>query len=63
MEIKDLTKAEEQIMQIVWQLESGFVKEVMDYLTCYRKTVRWLFRKLGREHVFVLCKGREIRFR
>ncbi|KQB99439.1 BlaI/MecI/CopY family transcriptional regulator [Pedobacter sp. Hv1] len=32
MEIKDLTKAEEQIMQIVWQLESGFVKEVMDYL-------------------------------
>lgn len=32
MEIKDLTKAEEQIMQIVWQLESGFVKDVMDYL-------------------------------
>lgn len=32
MEIKDLTKAEEQIMQIVWQLENAFVKEVMDYL-------------------------------
>jgi len=32
MEIKDLTKAEEQIMQIVWQLENSFVKEVMDYL-------------------------------
>ena len=30
MEIKDLTKAEEQIMQIVWQLENSFVKEVMD---------------------------------
>jgi BlaI family penicillinase repressor len=32
MEIKDLTKAEEQLMQIVWQIEKGFVKDVMDYL-------------------------------
>ncbi len=32
MEIKELTRAEEQIMQIVWQLENCFVKEVMDYL-------------------------------
>ena len=32
MEIKDLTKAEEQIMQIVWQIEKGFVKEVIDLL-------------------------------
>ena len=32
MEIKDLTKAEEQIMQIIWQIEKGFVKEVMDHL-------------------------------
>jgi len=32
MEIKDLTKAEEQIMQIVWQIEKGFVKDVMDHL-------------------------------
>jgi BlaI family transcriptional regulator, penicillinase repressor len=32
MEIKDLTKAEEQIMQVLWQLESAFVKEVIDCL-------------------------------
>lgn len=32
MEIKDLTKAEEQIMQILWQIEKGFVKEVIDYM-------------------------------
>lgn len=32
MEIKDLTKAEEQLMQILWQIEKGFVKEVMDHL-------------------------------
>ncbi len=32
MEIKELTKAEEQIMQIIWQIDKGFVKEVMDFL-------------------------------
>lgn len=32
MEIKDLTRAEEQIMQVVWQLENAFVKEVIDLL-------------------------------
>ena len=30
MEIKDLTRAEEQIMQVLWQLEKGFVKDVLD---------------------------------
>lgn len=32
MEIKDLTKAEEQLMQIIWQMDKGFVKDVMDHL-------------------------------
>lgn len=32
MEIKDLTKAEEQLMQVLWQLEKAFVKEVIDEL-------------------------------
>lgn len=32
MEIKDLTRAEEQIMQVMWQLGSAFVKEVMNHL-------------------------------
>ena len=32
MELKDLTKAEEQIMQVLWQLEKAFVKEVIDEL-------------------------------
>lgn len=31
-QIKELTRAEEQIMQILWQLEKGFVKEVIDLL-------------------------------
>ncbi len=30
MEINDLTRAEEQIMQLLWELESAFVKEVIE---------------------------------
>ena len=29
MEIKELTRAEEQLMQILWQLKKGYVKDVM----------------------------------
>jgi BlaI family penicillinase repressor len=32
MEIKELTRAEEQLMQILWQLNEGYVKDVMEYL-------------------------------
>lgn len=32
MEFKELTRAEEQIMQVVWQLEKAFVKDVLDHL-------------------------------
>ena len=32
MEIKELTKAEEQIMQTLWELEKAFVKDVVDLL-------------------------------
>lgn len=28
--MKELTKAEEQVMQILWKLEKGFVKDVID---------------------------------
>jgi len=30
MEIKELTKAEEEIMQILWKLKKGFVKDIID---------------------------------
>jgi BlaI family transcriptional regulator, penicillinase repressor len=32
MEIKELTKAEEQVMQVLWELEKAFVKEIIDRL-------------------------------
>jgi predicted transcriptional regulator len=30
--MKELTRAEEQIMQILWKLERGFVKDILDAL-------------------------------
>jgi predicted transcriptional regulator len=32
MELRELTNAEEQLMQVLWKLEQAFVKEVMDEL-------------------------------
>lgn len=32
MEVKELTKAEEQLMQVLWDLKKGFVKDVIDEL-------------------------------
>jgi BlaI family penicillinase repressor len=31
-DIKELTRAEEQLMQVLWQLEKGFVKDVIEQL-------------------------------
>jgi len=30
MESKELTRAEEQVMQILWELEKGFVKDIIE---------------------------------
>ena len=30
--MRELTKAEEEIMQVLWQLDSAFVKEVIEHL-------------------------------
>lgn len=32
MEIKELTRAEEQLMQVLWQLKKAYVKEVIEQL-------------------------------
>lgn len=31
-ELKELTKAEDQVMQILWKLEKGFVKDIIDLI-------------------------------
>jgi len=30
--MKELTKAEEQIMRVLWDMEKGFVKDILEYL-------------------------------
>ena len=30
--MKELTKAEEQVMQVLWQMEKGFVKDILEKL-------------------------------
>jgi BlaI family transcriptional regulator, penicillinase repressor len=32
MDIKELTRAEEQLMQVLWQIKKGYVKDVIDQL-------------------------------
>jgi BlaI family penicillinase repressor len=32
MEIKELTRAEEQLMQVLWQLEKAYVKDIIEQL-------------------------------
>jgi BlaI family penicillinase repressor len=32
MEIKELTRAEEQLMHVLWQIKKGYVKDVIDLL-------------------------------
>ena len=32
MNMKQLTKAEEQVMQILWDLKKGFVRDILDKL-------------------------------
>ncbi|MFP4470775.1 MAG: BlaI/MecI/CopY family transcriptional regulator [Bacteroidales bacterium] len=31
MVIKELTKAEEQVMQVLWKIKKGFVKDILEY--------------------------------
>ena len=32
MEIKELTRAEEQLMHVLWQIKKGYVKDVIELL-------------------------------
>jgi BlaI family transcriptional regulator, penicillinase repressor len=31
-ELKELTKAEDQVMQILWKIEKGFVKDIIEHM-------------------------------
>ena len=32
MELRDLTRAEEEVMHILWEIEPTFVKDILEYV-------------------------------
>ena len=61
--MKALTKAEEQIMQVLWKLEKGFLREIIDAMPApkpHQNTVATLLKILvEKEFVSVTVLGRQ----
>ena len=71
--MKVLTKAEEQVMQVLWKLEKGFLREIIDAMPApkpHQNTVATLLKILvdkefvsitvmGRQHVYSPLLGKE----
>ena len=61
--MKVLTKAEEQVMQVLWKLEKGFLREIIDAMPApkpHQNTVATLLKILvDKEFVSVTVLGRQ----
>ena len=71
--MKVLTKAEEQVMQVLWRLEKGFLREIIDAMPApkpHQNTVATLLKilvdkefvsisVLGRQHMYSPLVGKE----
>ena len=71
--MKILTKAEEQVMQVLWKLEKGFLREIIDAMPApkpHQNTVATLLKilvekefvsitVLGRQHVYSPLVGKD----
>ena len=71
--MKVLTKAEEQVMQVLWKLEKGFLREIIDAMPApkpHQNTVATLLKilvdkefvsitVLGRQHMYSPLVGKE----
>ena len=72
-QMKVLTKAEEQVMQVLWKLEKGFLREIIDAMPApkpHQNTVATLLKilvdkefvsitVLGRQHMYSPLVGKE----
>jgi len=60
--MKVLTKAEEQVMQVLWKLEKGFLREIIDAMPApkpHQNTVATLLKILvDKEFVSIIVLGR-----
>ena len=61
--MKILTKAEEQVMQVLWKLEKGFLREIIDAMPApkpHQNTVATLLKILvDKEFVSIIVLGRQ----
>ena len=60
--MKELTKAEEQVMQILWKLEKGFVKDLIEKMEPPKpayNTVSTIIRILEKKGSFLLLNWRK----
>ena len=71
--MKILTKAEEQVMQVLWKLEKGFLREIIDAMPApkpHQNTVATLLKilvdkefvsitVLGRQHLYTPMVGKD----
>ena len=71
--MKILTKAEEQVMQVLWKLEKGFLREIIDAMPApkpHQNTVATLLKilvekqfvsvtVLGRQHLYTPLVGKD----
>ena len=71
--MKVLTKAEEQVMQVLWKLEKGFLREIIDAMPApkpHQNTIATLLKilvekefvsitVLGRQHMYSPLVGKE----
>ena len=61
--MKVLTKAEEQVMQVLWKLEKGFLREIIDVMPApkpHQNTVATLLKILvEKEFVSITVMGRQ----
>jgi predicted transcriptional regulator len=71
--MKVLTKAEEQVMQVLWKLEKGFLREIIDAMPApkpHQNTVATLLKilvekefvsitVLGRQHIYAPLIGKD----
>ena len=61
--MKTLTKAEEQVMQVVWKLKEGFIRDIMDAIPApkpHQNTVATILKILSdKEFVGIKVYGRQ----
>ena len=61
--MKQLTKAEEQVMQVVWKLKEGFIRDIMEAMPSpkpHQNTVATILKILGdKEFIGIRVFGRQ----